>query len=162
MNNPKISTSKAVTSYTKRIQALRGVPAKQWIPVEGTAYTAAQVIGIFQASLDAIEAVKVKQGTLKLAVAAEHEARAAAEAVDAGVKLWAFGQYGSRSQMANDLGYQARKVAATSVDTKQRALEQAKATRKARGTVGRKARLKIKGTIPVPTVPADPAGSTSK
>ena len=52
---------------------------------------------------------------------------------------------------AHDFGYSARKVASTSAATKANAVLLNLATRKARGTMGKKEKLKIKGTLVIPT-----------
>src|SRR5690349_17141649 len=104
MVHPKMTKTQSAASYTKRLQGLRNIPAKQVISIEGTAYTAAQVIGIFQATLDAMAALTAAEGQVKQARDALYGATAVASAVDSGLKQWAFGQYGSRSQQANDLG----------------------------------------------------------
>jgi hypothetical protein len=149
MSTPKMSKTRAVASFTRRIQGLQSLPAKQAILINGETYTVAQAIKIFQATLDALAAVAPQEVEYRRAVASYHEALEAAQALDPGLKQWAFTLFGNKSQQATALGYEARKVATKSVDTLQRAAEKAKATRQARGTLGRKARLKVKGTVTV-------------
>ncbi len=91
--------------------------------------------------------------------------------MDSALKPWVIGQFGPNSQEAIDFGFPPKKTATLSVEEKVQAVAQAKATREARGTMGKKARLKIKGVVPspatvhpgaasvVPTPPPTPAAT---
>ena len=68
-------------------------------------------------------------------------------------KFFVIAQYGDTqdaSTTLSDFGYAPRKTPTKSLAAKTQAAEQAKATREARGTMGPKAKAKIKGTVATP------------
>ncbi len=147
--------------FTKRIQGLEEIPAKQLIPIGGTTYTAAQLKAIFQAGIEALKTLTDKEAEAKQAAEAFRNAKAVALGLETGLKQWAFAAYGTTSPIPSQLGFAPRKQAVRSVDGKKQAVAQAHATRKARHTLGPKAKLAIKGTVVVPTVPAVPETSVA-
>ncbi|HEY2512640.1 MAG TPA: hypothetical protein VGI39_17355, partial [Polyangiaceae bacterium] len=58
-----------------------------------------------------------------------------------------------------EFGFLPAKVGEKSAETKALAVQKSQATRDARGTKGKRQKEKIKGTIVVPAVPAEPAVS---
>ena len=67
-------------------------------------------------------------------------------------------RFGANSAVAHDFGYAARKAGHVDAETRAAAVKLNRATRDARGTMGKRERLKIKGTL-TPTDSAPPAAS---
>src|SRR5262249_20854760 len=101
-----------------------------------------------QASIDTRKTLSTKRGEAKAALDAVGAADAERAPLDAGVGRWVKSQFGPYSLEARDFGLAEKTRAARSVADKARSADQALATRKARGTMGRKARAKIKGVLP--------------
>jgi len=152
------NSSVIVDRCKQRIEALlSGVPAKAEITIDGTRYTRAQVVAIYQASLDTRAALVKSRAQVKVDLAARSTAEVDRLAIEAGMKAWVVSQFGAESNEAYEFGYTPKKPAHTTAETKANAVKLAKATREARGTMGKKKKLSIKGTLVVPTVPAAPA-----
>jgi hypothetical protein len=113
----------------------------------GTDFTPAALKAVFQNDIDvrtALDAIRSQAKQQKLAMVAS---RAKVNDVRLALKGYILSTYGKDAvQMLEDLGIAAPKTGKPSVPTKAQALVKAAATRKARGTVGRKRRLSIKGT----------------
>jgi hypothetical protein len=74
------------------------------------------------------------------------------------MKSWILQLFGDGSTEATEFGYAARKKPEISAEDRAKAVELRRATRDARGTMGKKEKLKIRGVVP--SVPAsEPAGS---
>ena len=153
-----LSNSRIVENFTKRIQGLRGMQGKLAIPIKGKSYSPAQVQALYQACLDAATTLAVLEGQVKEGLVARDGALATCLDLEQGLKAWVNGQFGETSQTASTMGYKPRKTVVRTAKDKQQAVEQGLATRKARNTLGPKAKLQIKGTVVVPSVPvATPA-----
>jgi hypothetical protein len=155
-----MSTNKSsiANGTSQRVTALKKyVTPKTEIAINGEHYKLADLIAVFQSSLDAQAEVTTKRAELKAALNVRDDAETAAHALDRGLKAWVANQYGDSSQEAHEFGYPPPRTAEKSVKTKMRAVEQALATRKARHTMGKKEKSKIKGTMVAPTEPAAPA-----
>jgi hypothetical protein len=121
------------------------------IPVRGKLLNPAQLLAIFQASLDTQAAVSAKQAEYKGAMTDRDEAEELRQVADEAVKNWVLGLYGDGSAEANEFGYAARRKPTMSAEDRARAVEQNRATREARGTMGRRQKLKIRGIVPIPS-----------
>jgi hypothetical protein len=158
MSNPT-NNNAIVTVITKRINAVQKhlKAEKADIPVNGRLLKPALLLKLYQRSLDARAAVTAGhaayQGALKDRTAAEAERLAA----DESLKAWVLARFGAGSVEASEFGFEARKVPVVSATTRAAAVAQSKATRLARGTVGRKKKLEIKGVVPTSPAPAAPA-----
>jgi hypothetical protein len=158
MNNPK-NNSAVVTVLNNRIAAIQKylVTEKAEIPVNGVLLKPAGVIKLYQKSLKARADVVAGQAAHKGALTARDAAEADRLAADENLKAWVLGRFGAGSVEASEFGFAPRKAPVVSAAMRAHAVEQNKATREARGTVGRKKKLAIKGVIPTSTVPAAPA-----
>jgi hypothetical protein len=76
---------------------------------------------------------------------------------DGALKAWVRGEFGVESTEANDFGFPAPKKPVMTVEQKALAVERGKATRKARGTLGKRQREAIRGTIAAPLARLVPA-----
>jgi hypothetical protein len=143
------------------------------ITLGNTAYTTASLVELLQSLADAIAATDAAHAATKEAVTASRGASAKVSPVMAAYKRWLLTTYGTAAQTLVDFGVQAPK-ARTPLTTGKLAAAAAKAasTRKARGTVGSKKKLAVKGDVtgvimtPVtnalaPTPSATPAETTS-
>ena len=138
-----------------------------------TAYTTASLVELLQSLADAIAATDAAHAATREAVAALRGARAKVSPVMLDYKRWLLSTYGNAAQTLVDFGVQPHK-ARTPLTSGKLAVAAAKAasTRKARGTVGKKKKLAVKGDVtgvimtPVttalaPTPSATPAETTS-
>jgi hypothetical protein len=157
----KVSNVVVVDTCTKRVTALKAhVSNKAEIPIAGKAYKAAAVVGIYQTSLDIRAALSTKRADVKATIVESVNAEVLRRAADRALKGWVVNTYGADSQQAHDFGFPPPKAPARTVENKAEAKLLAEATRKARHTMGKKQKLQVKGTLPVPTVPAAPAPQT--
>ena len=140
-----------VKQSTQRIAALqKHVSAKTEIPIAGKKVKGAALVALYQSVLDTGEAVTSTKGTYKLALSARVQAEQQRKAADESLRSWVLITYGPESQEAHDFGFVPKVRATVSTDTRATAVALGKATRKARGTMGKKARLKVKGTLETP------------
>lgn len=139
----------------RRIHALnKYVTPKTEIPIDGTSYKAADVIDVFQSSIDSRAEITAKRSELKAALSRRKEIEETRRSIDMGLKAWIAGKFGAGSQEAHEFGYPPRKASKKDAATKYHAVELSRATREARHTMGKKEREKIKGTV-VQTAPLE-------
>ncbi|HEY2515257.1 MAG TPA: hypothetical protein VGI39_30530 [Polyangiaceae bacterium] len=144
----------------QRIQGLNEhLTAKSTLTINQEPMKLADVIATYQTALDARTTLKSKRAEVKLALQEWKDADAAQTTLDKGLKVWVEFTYGLQSQESQDIGFSPPKRTKPTVETKAQALLQSKATRKARGTMGKKEKAKIKGIVP--TAPAAPAPQTT-
>jgi hypothetical protein len=158
----KINNSTIVTNNTKRISAMKKyVTSKTEIPIGGAVLKPAQIIAVFQNSLDKRAAVTATQAEYRSAVAERVEAESTLQATDDSLKQWVLNRFGANSAEAIEFGYSARRTPAVSAAVRATAVQLNKATRLARGTIRKQDKLKIKGTLVAPTAPAAPANDAA-
>jgi hypothetical protein len=131
--------------------------AKTPMSINGEQLKLADVIGIYQASLDILAEVSTKRAELETALTNRATIEAKRRATDTGLRAWVTGEFGPDSQQARDFGFLPKKTTAKTAETKHTAVLKMKATRDARHTMGKKQKQKIKGTIVAPAAPAAPA-----
>ncbi|HEY4015864.1 MAG TPA: hypothetical protein VGM06_21135 [Polyangiaceae bacterium] len=93
------------------------------------------------------------------AVAAEQEVRSSTQKLVADFRAFALATFGDDLEALSDFGLKPRKKAVRAPETQVAAAQKALATRKARGTKGKKQKAAIKGTVEVPVT--QPAGTTT-
>jgi hypothetical protein len=128
------------------------LPGVDPMVVDGQTIARADLLGRIQAALDAIAAVKAARTALQEAVAKQKVAIADARKLRGGVKRLAQNKFGPSSPTLQKLGFTPQRPSIATVATKAKAKVKAAATREARGTKGKKARLAITGVAPAPTV----------
>lgn len=145
----KLNNDKVVSNNNQRITAVQKhiTAAKPEIPVAGKLVKPAAFVAVFQKSLDAHAAVLAKRAEYKAAVAERRAADAERRLYDDALKSWVLQRFGADSHVTHEFGYAARKLGEPNTETKAQAVKLAKATRVARGTVGKKEKLKIKGSL---------------
>ena len=148
-----------VDTCTKRLNALKEYVGniKGTIPMNGDDLKVSDVIAIYQGCLDSRAALTKSRTQVKTALAAKTKAEMARVNADQALSAWVITKFGAGSQAALDFGFAPRKAATRTADSKATAAALAKATRGARHTMGKKQKKSIKGTVVVPTAPADPA-----
>ncbi len=157
----RMKNAEVVDTTAQRLKALTdNVAAKAEITMDGARYTRAQLAAIYQAALDTRSALVKSRAQVKVDLAARGKAEANRVAIESGLKAWVVAQFGPRSNEAYEFGYTPRKPGVASVETKANAQKLATATRAARGTMGKKQKLKVKGTLVAPTEPAVPAAAS--
>jgi hypothetical protein len=146
---PTVQTNAAIVdACAQRLNALKKhVALKTEIPIDGTAYELADVIDVFQSNLDAHAEVTAARAQLKAALAKRKAIEETRRSIDDGLKAWVAGRFGANSQQAHEFGYPPRKAAKKDAETKWHAVEQSRATREARHTMGKNQRERIKGTV---------------
>jgi hypothetical protein len=134
-------------------------------PIGGTTYTAASLIPVFQGLVNAMTARDVAQAGAKDALAAEQAAQTQVGPILLAFKHLVLVQFANSAQTLADFGLTPPK-ARTPLTTEQLAARtaKAKATRTARGTLGKKQKTAIKGNVTgvtVTPVTAPTAASTT-
>jgi hypothetical protein len=136
-----------VSATTQALSALgKHLPPSLQIPAGEKLITAPEFATVFQTALDARAAVVVARGQYKAALAARRQADAARRVHDDALKAWVLHRFGPSSSVTHDFGYAQRPRSEPSAQAKADAVRLNKATRKARGTLGPKQKLQIKGT----------------
>jgi hypothetical protein len=151
-----------VKTLTARINAIDTYlkNANVEIPIDGALVAPAALTATYQASLAARTEVANAYAAYKGALAKRKVAETARLATDEGLKGWVLNRFGDGSTEATAFEFEARKKPVVSAETRAHAVAQNKATREARGTKGKKQKLKIKGVVPTDAAPADAAAPT--
>ena len=145
------SKSSKVTA-SARVQALIAGTQKHFptssITLGNATYTAASLVELLKSLADAIAVVDAAHASAKDAVTALRGAQAKVGPVMLAYKRWLITTFGTATQTLADFGVQPHK-ARTPRTSAQNAAAAAKrrATRQARGTTGKKAKLAIKGDV---------------
>jgi len=158
------------TNKTTRADAIRKVLAglTKYYPsvnltLAGTSYKPAALQTLLQSDIDANDASTLARAAWLEAVTEARSTDQATDTVLRGIKAQVTAQYGdapNASTVFADFGYSPRKQATQTVAEKATAAAQSKATREARGTLGPKAKLRIKGTVTT-TAPANGGSATT-
>jgi hypothetical protein len=113
----------------------------------GETFTAATLAALFQSRIDAIHAVTTAKANWQAAVANLGALDAKVTPVLQGLKQYVINTYGATSPVLADFGFTAPKRATQTPEQKAAAVAKRNATRKARHTMGPKAKLKVKGAV---------------
>jgi len=112
----------------------------------GSTYKAKEIQSLLQSRIDAASATATSRAAWATAVATEQEKTTECESVLLALKSHLLTTYGAKSQIVADFGF-TPKQRQTTAETTALAVEKREATRAARGTIGKKAKLKIKGVV---------------
>ena len=144
-----MKTSKAI-SQARDTQVIAGIAAHftgaTMFQFDGVAYKAKEIQQILQGRIDAASVTSAARAKWLTAAAAEQEKTTEVESILLGLKSHLVTTYGAKSQIVADFGFIPKKKK-TTAETTATAVEKRAATRVARGTVGKKEKLKIKGVI---------------
>jgi len=124
------------------------------------AYTPTSLVAFVQSRIDAANAVVTAKANWQAAVKAYQALNTQGDVVVHDLKQYVIAAFGATSSKLADFGFTPKKVTVLTPAQKAAAAAKRAATRKARGTVGPKAKLAIKGTVPA-TDPTTPATSTA-
>jgi hypothetical protein len=127
------------------------------VTLEGVKYAPARLAKMFQDGIDVADATDQAAKAWHLAVATEKGKTEALAAVQTSLRNYVGATFGMTGTEFADFGFTPRTVTPVDAATKAKAVELRVATRKARGTLGKRQKSKIKGTIVDPAVPAAPA-----
>ena len=135
------------------------------LPIGRQTMTPADIVKVFQERLDAGKAVQTAQAAHVAAVKADRDLRVKTAATVQSVRRIVLGMFAQTPDNLAIFGLTAPKVAKKKVVVKATAVAKSKATRTARNTLGKKAKLAIKGTVPAGKTepvqtPATPAAPT--
>jgi len=169
-NIPNKTTALALN--TKAIEGVDKHFAKvKTLTVAGVTITPAALKAVFQAESDANKALDESEAQRIKQLAATRAARAKARVMRAKLKKYILGSYGTEAvDMLVDFGMKPPKLPTRrTVDSKAQAVDKSRATREARHTMSKKAKLAIKGTpeqaaqaeTPAPAVSAPKAETPS-
>jgi hypothetical protein len=150
--NNKISDG--VDKYFSKVKSLT---------VGGTTFTPKSLVAVLNAENDASSAVDSTRAQLGDQVVTHRTAKAKAKALRSALKVFILGTYGKEAvQMLGDFGMSVPKATGKrTVETKAQAVAQAKATREARHTMGKKQKQLIKGTVPSTAAAAEAPSSSA-
>jgi hypothetical protein len=135
------------------------------LPVEGKNMTPTDIVTVFQGRIGTATNAQTADAARTTAVKADRDERANTAATTASVRRIVLGMFNANPDTLAVFGLKALKAAKPTVATKSAAVAKNKATRVARGTVGPKKKLAIKGTVPADNggapAPATPAPATT-
>ncbi len=144
----KISSSAVVSACSQRVSAIKKhLGAKDVIFVDGEQVKASDLAQVFQDALDTRAAAVTAKGGYVSALAARDVTEAKRLNADAALQPYVLQRFGATSTEAHDFGFTPRKVTDKTAVSKAKAVALSKATREARGTMGKKAKQGIKGTL---------------
>ncbi len=165
MSNKNISSSSRVAADQKLIFGMQkhaaSLPAT--IILAGKAYTQADCANILQARVTTTQLSEAAKAARKKAVQDDHDEQSATKSFVLDLKAWFILTYSNDPVILSDYGLAPKKkTGVMTAETKVTAADKARATRKARHTVGPKAKKAIKGTLAVPeNLPPEPAAAVS-
>jgi hypothetical protein len=129
------------------------------LPLASSTYTMAALVQLIQSRIDAANAVVNAKANWLDAVATYGTLNTKVTEVARGLRQYVINVYGQNSPVLADFGFTPpRRATLTPEEAVARSLKAA-ATRKARGTMGKKQKAKIKGTVTAtaPAIPPTPA-----
>jgi hypothetical protein len=121
-----------------------------YILAGATQFTPSSLKAFIQRRIDAAEKVRVARAAWIAASKEYEDIHAEVSAVVADVKQAAMCAFGKNSPKLASFGFEPPKKPTLTEEKKLVAVQKRRATRIARGTMGRKAKLAIKGTVPAP------------
>ncbi len=165
MSNSKNTKATALATVLALIAGTQKHTPNGSLTFAGVTYTAASLIQLLQSLADAMTASDAASATAKDALLAERAVDAKVAPVVTGYRTYLRALNGSATQTLADYGLAPTKTRKTlTVEAKSASVALNQATRKARGTMGPQARLKIKGTVAAKAeqVSAPPAPAPAK
>jgi hypothetical protein len=121
----------------------------------------ADLLAKFQSLLNAANATKAAQTAYHNAVQSERSLTAEVAPLRAQMKLFLLSRFGKTSTQLQSFGFTPNKVPNKPVASKSTQVAKALATRKARGTLGKKQKSTIHGTVPAAPAPTPPVATTT-
>ncbi len=122
--------------------------------INGITYSRADLLAQLQSRITASEATKTARTALHNAVNSEQDLQQQMLLVRAGMRAYLVSRFGKGSGKLQLFGFAQTKTTQKTAQSKAAAVAKAKATRTARGTLGKKQKSGIKGVVPVQATPA--------
>ena len=151
------SDSNIVTGFQKHLMS--GPP----LLIAGATYSSADIIKMFEERVAALKANEAARAAMLTTLSKGNQELTSTKALAAAVRRYLAEMFAHDSAVLADFGLKPRKkpARATSASTVAK-VQKAKATRKARHTMGPKQKAKIKGEVPASSLPAEsPAAAQS-
>ncbi len=146
----KQNNANVVATVNQRMKALsENVSAKTVLDINGQPMKLSDVVAAYQAALDSRATLVKQRATYKKALDARNTAEVTRLAIDQGLKTWVAAKFGPTSQEALEFGFLPNKVGTKTVATKSEAIAKNLATRKARGTMGKRQKADANPRAPV-------------
>jgi hypothetical protein len=123
------------------------------LPLAGTTYTTTTLEQLVQSRIDAVNAVVNARANWLHAAATYKALNTQVTQVVRALRQYVINAFGQESPVLADFGFTPPKKATLTPEQKLAKAQKADATRKARGTKGKKQKASIKGTVPA-TAPA--------
>ena len=153
---PKHNRAKALVADQKLIDGVsQFLSHLASLPVGSKSVTPADIIKVLQDRLASSKAVNTTDAAHQAAVNADRDERASTSRFIAALRLVIMGMFSNSPDTLAVFGMSVRKTGKPSATTLANAAAKNKATREARHTLGKKARLKVQGVVPAePKAPA--------
>jgi hypothetical protein len=145
---PKISqTTRQIRAANVVAGIRKHMPSGKKVYVDGKAYTPTGLAALFQEQVDAIDAVRSARGALAAAVSKERAVAKKVNEATLDLRSTLFNMF--TPVVLADFGWaRPKKPGPKTTAAKLAGVLKAAATRKARRTMGRRQRLKIRGEVP--------------
>jgi len=146
-----------IDASIRRLRALESyVDDNTKIALNGRKLALAEVLAIYQESLDSRADLARQRAAAKAAMERRATAEAARLEADRALKAWALNEFGIESKEAIDFGFPPARKPQITVEAKARAVARRMATREARHTMGKRQKEEIRGTLAVAAALASP------
>jgi hypothetical protein len=119
------------------------------VQLAGGTYKVADILAILAAPAAAADTTDKTKAAWRAAVVDERTAKAAAKGMRVSLQNYLIGIHGTTSTVLADFGFVIKKPAPKTVEVKAGAAKKMRATREARGTMGKKQKAQIKGTVEI-------------
>jgi hypothetical protein len=157
-----MSKTAKLTTQARDAQIIAGIQKHlqtvPTLPLAGSTYTPADLVTLLQSRTTQAEAVAAADATWHAAVTAQRALNTKLTPIIRGLQQYVFNAFGSANPIVADFGFKAPTRKTPTPETKVAAALKAEATRKARNTMGKVAKQKVKGTVATSAAPA-PAAS---
>jgi hypothetical protein len=127
--------------------------------LDGATYTTADLVKLFERRIDAADAATAAYGKWLDAVKADHDELARTAIAVRALKDTLRAMFATQAETLAEVGLTPRKVGKRTVETKLQAAARARATREARGTMGKVQRKAVKALVTT-TMVVTPVGAT--
>ena len=158
-------TSNKTTTQARDSQVIAGISKDlktvSSLSLAGTKYTPTTLTDLIQSRISAANAVATARANWLAAVKTYQAVFTVVQEVESGLKQYVINAYGKTSTVLADFGFVVSKRATQTTEDLTLAIQKRAATRLARGTMSKKAKAKIKGTVPTPAQPTVPTATAT-